>query len=463
MFKFVNQALYRNIVVIGCGGTGSRLVPLLTQFMRTMVQAYNPAAPMGSVKIFLVDGDIVEQKNLVRQNFIEQDVGKPKALVLAERYGRAFGMDLFPVVQNVTLRSNWSGDLEFETSRKNSNGSYSLSLNGSLILMCVDSAEARKTILSRIRMDQDVDRTPSPGPAFVIDAGNEDNFGQVRFFSMKSLTYSDPSHGRYPTFKDWLEKRSGSRTPKPFTYQHEMNFIPIPVSHYEGLGESASEKSCAELNQTLAINAIMATTMMGIVQNLYFFQPMTYDCIRVGLDGANATEFNTPFSWLSRSITVAGLDFKPNLSDPVITLYEVYKANLSKAAKDAGMEYVPATGEVVGKNAPPPLMPVTQKAVEAISGVAAPRSIKIKISPSVRPVEPLPEPVAAMPTPAFPVAPIEPVVEATSPVEEAPHEDPSLDDETEEGDETLAWYDDPVSTSAPIAAPVAIPPLTRLR
>lgn len=34
----------------------------------------------------LVDGDTVEPKNLIRQNFIEQDIGKNKAAVMADRY-----------------------------------------------------------------------------------------------------------------------------------------------------------------------------------------------------------------------------------------------------------------------------------------------------------------------------------------------------------------------------------------
>ena len=45
------------------------------------------------IHIFLCDGDIVEEKNLVRQNFTPADLGENKAKVLAERYSSVFGME----------------------------------------------------------------------------------------------------------------------------------------------------------------------------------------------------------------------------------------------------------------------------------------------------------------------------------------------------------------------------------
>ena len=42
----------------------------------------------------VADGDIVEEKNLVRQNFIHADLGRNKAAVMAERYASAFGMEI---------------------------------------------------------------------------------------------------------------------------------------------------------------------------------------------------------------------------------------------------------------------------------------------------------------------------------------------------------------------------------
>jgi hypothetical protein len=44
--------------------------------------------------MLLIDGDVVEQSNISRQVFIENDIGRNKAQVLADRYGRAFGMEI---------------------------------------------------------------------------------------------------------------------------------------------------------------------------------------------------------------------------------------------------------------------------------------------------------------------------------------------------------------------------------
>ena len=73
-----------HIVMNGCGGTGGHIVPHL---YRLLYAVFRPST------VILCDGDLVEQKNLVRQNFVSCDLGKNKAEVLAERYSAAFGME----------------------------------------------------------------------------------------------------------------------------------------------------------------------------------------------------------------------------------------------------------------------------------------------------------------------------------------------------------------------------------
>lgn len=72
------------IVIIGAGGTGGNVIPHLYRI------AFSSKRPC---KVIICDGDIVERKNLIRQNFAECDIGENKAQVMAERYSEVFGIE----------------------------------------------------------------------------------------------------------------------------------------------------------------------------------------------------------------------------------------------------------------------------------------------------------------------------------------------------------------------------------
>lgn len=72
------------ITVVGCGGTGSWLMPKL---IKTINDAERKGLLSPNFSLCLIDADVVEDKNIVRQNFVPADVGKNKAEVMALRYG----------------------------------------------------------------------------------------------------------------------------------------------------------------------------------------------------------------------------------------------------------------------------------------------------------------------------------------------------------------------------------------
>ncbi len=72
------------IVMIGAGGTGGHIAPHLYRLLYALDRP---------VRFIICDGDIVEEKNLVRQNFTEADLGLNKARVAAERYSNVFGLE----------------------------------------------------------------------------------------------------------------------------------------------------------------------------------------------------------------------------------------------------------------------------------------------------------------------------------------------------------------------------------
>jgi len=87
-------------VVVGTGGNGGWLLDGLAGLLLDLTECRqagvtfreNALAPY-PVELALVDPDVVEQRNLARQNFWRADVGRPKARALSDRYRRALGLE----------------------------------------------------------------------------------------------------------------------------------------------------------------------------------------------------------------------------------------------------------------------------------------------------------------------------------------------------------------------------------
>ena len=73
-----------SILIIGAGGTGGYVIPHLYRIASATKRKY---------RIVIADGDIVEKKNLIRQNFSNYDIGVNKAEAMAERYSDVFGIE----------------------------------------------------------------------------------------------------------------------------------------------------------------------------------------------------------------------------------------------------------------------------------------------------------------------------------------------------------------------------------
>ncbi len=72
------------ILIIGAGGTGGYVIPHLYRI------AFASNRPC---RVIIADGDLVEEKNLIRQNFANCDIGENKAEVMAQRYSDVFGIE----------------------------------------------------------------------------------------------------------------------------------------------------------------------------------------------------------------------------------------------------------------------------------------------------------------------------------------------------------------------------------
>ena len=129
-----------NVVVVGCGGTGAFVVEGLCRLL--------PAA----IPLVLVDPDRVEERNLKRQNFFREELGQLKSEALAVRLSRKFERPVAYSTMPVSFASV---------------------PQGSLLIGCVDTGPARKDIAKKFSSN------PASSPAWWIDSGNGENFGQI--------------------------------------------------------------------------------------------------------------------------------------------------------------------------------------------------------------------------------------------------------------------------------------------
>jgi hypothetical protein len=98
----------RKVLVIGAGGIGSFLIPLLDK-----VELYD---------ITVADPDIVEKKNLTYQNFSEEDVGLFKVGSMSARFNNVKKGSQFPILTEKQMQGY------------------------DLVICCVDNLGVRKTL-----------------------------------------------------------------------------------------------------------------------------------------------------------------------------------------------------------------------------------------------------------------------------------------------------------------------------
>lgn len=75
-----------DIILIGCGGTGGCFFSRLVRFLA------DTSIPDTKISTRIMDGDIVEYKNIGRQPFLENDIGKNKAVALASAAEESFNI-----------------------------------------------------------------------------------------------------------------------------------------------------------------------------------------------------------------------------------------------------------------------------------------------------------------------------------------------------------------------------------
>lgn len=140
------------ICIIGVGGTGSVLVPILSRML------YN-------CKFVLFDGDIVEDRNISRQTYQSFNLGENKAAALSRKLNSNFDNEHYFYDKYIEKKEDVLNFLKLKTNYENA-----------ILISCVDNMATRKILEECF----DTDKFD-----LYIDSGNEDTFGNV-FVSTKN-------------------------------------------------------------------------------------------------------------------------------------------------------------------------------------------------------------------------------------------------------------------------------------
>ena len=140
------------VAVIGAGGTGSYLIPEIAKLHFMLKKIYD----YPGIDVHVYDPDIVEEHNYIRSNFSPSDIGRYKANVIVSRVNKFYGLQ-------------WSAEQEFYKGKTSFN----------VIILAVDSVEARKTIIANLIENHNQIYAHENHLHYIIDVGNEKNHGQV--------------------------------------------------------------------------------------------------------------------------------------------------------------------------------------------------------------------------------------------------------------------------------------------
>jgi len=149
-----------SVVLIGCGGTGSHVLPRLAQIDHAL-----KALGHKGLIVTVYDPDTVSEANIGRQGYFSCDIGLNKATVLVSRVNRAYGISWKAVPK------------KFHDKTRNAN----------IYITCVDTGKARLEIAKMIGKRQNSMKAEYETRYYWLDCGNSKNTGQVVLGTLKPI------------------------------------------------------------------------------------------------------------------------------------------------------------------------------------------------------------------------------------------------------------------------------------
>lgn len=259
----LDRSVNKVVIVIGCGGTGGYLIPDLARYVALLSRLRRGNmgfAKPDDISLVLVDGDEVEDKNLVRQNFVRGDLGKFKAEVMAKRYAGAFGKDI----------AYFPGFLEDIQDINRLVVSQSFNAKP-IIVTCVDNNKTRQLVMKWF------EKRPDHLETFWIDAGNEQFNGQV------VVGYKGTA--RMPLDEiEAVKTRQEAEKFQPFQLPHFFQMFPGAFGDMGMLpSEERNALNCAEAAlqnpQSITANMMSAQALFNVLQAILKHEPLGYHAV----------------------------------------------------------------------------------------------------------------------------------------------------------------------------------------
>lgn len=232
---------YINLIILGAGGTGGHLFDRVARLAYGMNA--DPNRP--DLHLTLIDGDDVEDKNLLRQNFILDDLGENKAEALAYRY-----KDQMDVSTKVIT--------EFFTTPDEITALFDPEADFNVIVGAVDNHYARYLIEQSMAVNKDEFN------AVWVDSGNGERFGQVIVSGSEKVLQLDKIRSFIPD------------APSP---KSPFELYPESFMDFSGTNGDVTQLSCElaaiSAPQNIATNIIAGDVTFMILNKLFAGEILT--------------------------------------------------------------------------------------------------------------------------------------------------------------------------------------------
>jgi molybdopterin/thiamine biosynthesis adenylyltransferase len=234
------------VIQVGCGGTGSWLVPLVSKLLNN-IKLRLPETTEVIYKI--VDDDVVDRRNILRQNFSEWDIGKGKAMSLISRY--CYNFENMVAIPN---RIKTSKDF-YNLITPIDNNFVIRQKSLVIVIGCVDNNKSRQILNKLAKYTHNIEEYP----IVYIDSGNLLYNGQIvtmsygfNEFLIEMVTEFEPDRAEQLTRQ--IKKRKKIIFNKMF-----------PIEP----GTEEVQQSCAFFgDQSQSINSLAATMVFCNLQKI---------------------------------------------------------------------------------------------------------------------------------------------------------------------------------------------------